>query len=357
LSDSLDLEISPQRPRFPLLRAVVLDAAALLAIATVAGWLGRFWWVADLSSHFTVYYTVGSAVVLLLAVVLRRWRTAVVLLIVLSLNAWSIYPTFFGGGGAVDAKGPLLRLAQVNLLHKNRDRERAIDFISHCEADIMIVQEVDPWWERVISEADTPYRFEVSRPRDGSFGIALLSRESLAGDQRIVVESTRVIDFANGFAGAERPAVEATLLLDGRRVKLLSIHPPPPVSAGLTALRDSILRQAKEWAGAQTAPHIIIGDLNTTPWSYAFSILTGDGQLVSTLDGLGNQGTWPTGLPLPWKLPIDHCLLSEGLICIDRRIGTEIGSDHLPLMMELMLSPAVGGVEAESGGGLDSPTD
>lgn len=341
MSDSLDLETSPQRPRFPLLRAAVLDAAALLVIATAAGWLGRFWWVADLSSHFVMYYTVASAVVLLLAACLRRWRIAVVLLIILSLNVWSIYPTFFGGGAAVDAKGPLLRLAQVNLLHKNRDRERAIDFISHCDADIMILQEIDPRWERVIDEADTPYRFEVSRPRDGSFGIALLSRESLAGDRRIVVESTRVMDFANGFVGAERPAIEATLLLDGQRVKVLSIHPPPPVSAGLAALRDSVIRQAKDWAEEQDVPHIIIGDLNATPWSYVFSSLTDDGALISTLDGRGNQGTWPTDLPMPWLLPIDHCLHSPEWHCVDRRIGPKTGSDHLPLLVSLVLTTGI----------------
>jgi len=102
-------------------------------------------------------------------------------------------------------------------------------------------------------------------------------------------------------------------------------------------LRDTVLRRAKQWADEQSDPHLVIGDLNTTPWSYAFSILTGDGGLVSTLDGWGNQGTWPTSIPTLGMIPIDHCLISEGLVCVDRRIGDEIGSDHLPLLVTLAM--------------------
>ncbi len=312
-----------------------------LAIATAAGRLGRFWWVADLLTHFTAYYTVASASLLLLAVCLRRWRIAAVVAVVLSLNVWAIYPSYVGGSTGEETLGPTLSLAQVNILHKNRDRDRALDFFRGCDADIMFVQEIDPWWTRVILGSDVPYRFEVSRPADGSYGIAMLVHESVGGDGRVVIESTRVIDFADGFVGAERPAIEATLLLGGQRVKVLSIHPPPPVSAGLTVLRDSVIRQARVWAEEQDVPHIIIGDLNATPWSYVFSGLTGDGTLISTLDCRGNQGTWPTHLPMPWLLPIDHCLHSPEWHCVDRRIGPKTGSDHLPLLVLLALTPGI----------------
>ena len=86
-------------------------------------------------------------------------------------------------------------------------------------------------------------------------------------------------------------------------------------------------------------PSLIIGDLNTTPWSHAFAILTLDGKLTSTLDGRGNQGTWPTHLPIPWMLPIDHCSHSAGLVCIDRQVGAFTGSDHLPLSVALGYQP------------------
>jgi hypothetical protein len=70
-------------------------------------------------------------------------------------------------------------------------------------------------------------------------------------------------------------------------------------------------------------------------------ILTADGELISTLDGRGNQGTWPTHLPMPWLLPIDHCLHSLEWDCVAREIGPETGSDHLPLLVSLALKPGV----------------
>lgn len=34
-------------------------------------------------------------------------------------------------------------------------------------------------------------------------------------------------------------------------------------------------------------------------------------------------------------IPIDHCLISEGIRAHDARTGSFTGSDHLPLILEL----------------------
>ncbi|MEZ6190259.1 MAG: endonuclease/exonuclease/phosphatase family protein [Phycisphaerales bacterium] len=311
-----------------------------LALATLAGCLGRFFALADLFSHFVLYYTVASAGVLALALVLRCWRVAGVALLVFVFNGWGLLPIYLSGHNAARPSGPVLRLAQVNLLHKNRDHVRALDFIRRTDVDVMFLQEIDPWWERVVRGSDVPYRFVVARPAEGSFGIAMLVHNSLE-DGAITIEGTRVIEFANGTVGAERPGIEATLMFAGQRVKVLSIHPPPPTTSAFSYMRDAILLKAKAWADAQTDPHVIIGDLNTTPWSHAFTALTDDGKLISTQGGFGNQGTWPTHLPAPWLLPIDHCVYSPQWVCVDREIGPETGSDHLPLLVSLALAPPV----------------
>jgi endonuclease/exonuclease/phosphatase (EEP) superfamily protein YafD len=314
--------------------------AGCLVLATLAGCLGRFWPLADLFSHFAIYYVTASAVVLVLAAALRRWRVAGVALALVLIHGWNVLPLYMPRQDTTPTDGPVLRLAQVNLLHKNRDRERALDFIRQCDVDIMFLQEIDPWWERTVRGSDVPYRFVVARSAEGSFGIAMLTHTALDERGEITVEDTRVLEFADAYVGAERPGIEATLQLAGRRVKLLSIHPPPPTTSALSRMRDAILRKAKAWADEQTDPHIIIGDLNTTPWSHAFTSLIGDGKLISTQLGRGNQGTWPTHLPMPWLLPIDHCLVSPEWVCVGREIGSETGSDHLPLLVSLALRPS-----------------
>lgn len=330
--------MSDPPPRKPISTAARLlgFCAACLVLVTLIGCFGRYFALADLFSHFVLYYTVASAGVLLSALALRLWRVASVVLLVFLFNGWCLLPIYMPDHNAAHPGGPVLRLAQVNLLHKNRDRERVLDFIRRADVDVMFLQEIDPWWERVVSEADVPYRFVVARAAEGSFGIAMLAHRSLE-DNAITVEGTRVLEFADGSVGAERPGIEATLLFGGRRVKVLSIHPPPPVTSALSAMRDAALLKAKAWADQQADPHIIIGDLNTTPWSRAFTSLTGDGKLVNSQNGFGNQGTWPTHLPALWLLPIDHCLHCEAWVCIERRLGEENGSDHLPLLVTLAI--------------------
>ena len=64
---------------------------------------------------------------------------------------------------------------------------------------------------------------------------------------------------------------------------------------------------------------------------------------VETISGLNNarQGfgilpTWPTYMPF-LMIPIDHILISEHFVINDFKVGNNIGSDHLPLIIELAL--------------------
>lgn len=326
----------PWRLRFTAV--LVMGGLGVLA-GTLAGLAGPFWWVADLASHFAVYYAVAAAGLLVLALLLRQWVWSGVTLFVLILNCILIWPSFVPVTTRVPPGSSLLTLALVNIEHMNRNESAVGNYLQACNADLIFIQETDPWWDRTLRGMDLPYLIAESQPREGAFGMSLLVHESLAEGDTVVLEQTRVTDLAGGFSGAERPAIQATLSLNGHTVRILSIHPPPPVSRRNTALRDSVLRQARHWSDEQTDPHVIIGDLNTTPWSYAFRLLTSDDQLVSTHVGRGNQGTWPTRYPMPWYLPIDHCLHSRDWVCVDRQIGDYTGSDHWPVRVTLALPP------------------
>lgn len=331
--------ISPWRLR---LTAVMVLGVLGVFTGTLMSLVGRFWWFADLASHFAVYYTLAGAGLLVFALLLRRWVWSGLALFVVVVNGVLIWPTFAPVSGTVPPGASLLTLAQVNVLHKNRNSEAVRAFLDDCEADLIFVQEADEWWGSTIRGMAVPYTIVESQPREGSFGMLLLAHDSLVEDDAIVLRDTHVIDLADGFTGAERPAIEALLLLNGQPVRILSVHPPPPTRRQLAALRDSVLRQARQWSDEQTDPHVVIGDLNTSPWSYAFRILTDDGQLISTQDGWGNQGTWPTMFTMPWYLPIDHCLHSGEKhggewVCVDRWIGAYTGSDHWPLQVTLAM--------------------
>jgi endonuclease/exonuclease/phosphatase (EEP) superfamily protein YafD len=59
---------------------------------------------------------------------------------------------------------------------------------------------------------------------------------------------------------------------------------------------------------------------------------------VNVRDGFGLLPSWPTFLFFKWlMLPLDHCLVSNDIRVADARTGEPIGSDHLPLIVEIEL--------------------
>ena len=84
-------------------------------------------------------------------------------------------------------------------------------------------------------------------------------------------------------------------------------------------------------------PTILLGDLNTTPWSHHFRRLLKQTRLLDSLRGHGVQGSWPSFLPAPLRIPIDHVLHSPEVAITGRAIGPDANSDHLPVIVDFGL--------------------
>jgi endonuclease/exonuclease/phosphatase (EEP) superfamily protein YafD len=84
------------------------------------------------------------------------------------------------------------------------------------------------------------------------------------------------------------------------------------------------------------APKILVGDLNSTVWSPYFAETIGRTGMVDAREGFGLLPTWPTWLPV-MKIPIDQCFVSPDVEIVNLKAGPHIGSDHLPLIIDLRL--------------------
>jgi endonuclease/exonuclease/phosphatase (EEP) superfamily protein YafD len=85
-------------------------------------------------------------------------------------------------------------------------------------------------------------------------------------------------------------------------------------------------------------PKICIGDLNTSSWSPFFQDLAEKTNLKNVREGFGLLPSWPTFMGFGWlMIPIDHCLVSSNIRVVKAQTGGRIGSDHLPLIVELEL--------------------
>lgn len=297
---------------------LVAIPAVGLAVVTVAAFLGRWSWVLDVLANFRPQYVVAglaTAAVLFLG----RWRrTAAVALITALVNAAVVVPLFLGEGRLVPPEDPL-RILSFNVNPANERFGEVIGYIRDTQPDLVLLHEITRFWEVAIVSADLGYQVTSTRSRD--YGSLVLSR---TGDV--------VTDF--GFTIEGPRAVE--IIHDG--VAVLGVHPLAPTTAERSALRNAQLAFAGDWAGRQNGPHLVVGDFNSTPWSFAFRRLRSEAALINSQNGFGIQASFPTSSFFAFRVPIDHLLHSAGLAVTDRRLGPAMGSDHFPLVVDLWVT-------------------
>lgn len=115
---------------------------------------------------------------------------------------------------------------------------------------------------------------------------------------------------------------------------LLTVHPIPPLSG--FSIRNQQLKVVAEERAKWGKSLIVMGDLNLSQWSYYFQELLNKTNLKDTQMGQGVQLSWPAYSQ--WiKIPIDHVLISEDWHVLNRRLGPNVGSDHLPVIVDLSI--------------------
>ena len=189
----------------------------------------------------------------------------------------------------------------------------------------MVLQEVTRRWMWAMEGLAAEYPHQLTGPREDNVAIAIFSRLPLA--RRDLHEL--------GVAGL--PTLTATVLVDEQPVALLVTHPKPPVERRQFLLRNDQLQEVGALARALPRPLVVVGDLNTTMWSPWYRDFCGPNELTNARDGFGILPSWPVPYPAVARLPIDHCLVSPGITVTGCRLGPAIGSDHLPLIVDLVV--------------------
>lgn len=307
----------------------------VVVLLSLAGYLGRSHKLFELTSHFKSQYLMASFVCLLSFFVLKAWPWAACALLCSLLNLAFVLPMYFTHRQpAHDLSNPRLKVIQANVLYANGNYPALIDFVEHERPDVLIVQEATHQWLDALQALGDYESISRLVPEDWGSGIALYSR--------VPLRSAEVVSLGD----VKRPAITVTINLDGRIVSLLTIHTHPPLRSDQFVHRNKQLAAAARHVRNLPSPKIFIGDLNITPWSPYYSDFVRETELVDAREGFGVLPSWPTFLPFASLLmvPIDHCLVSPDVDVLSTRTGADIGSDHLPLIVELEI-PAAGGRE------------
>jgi endonuclease/exonuclease/phosphatase (EEP) superfamily protein YafD len=314
----------PDTPRRRLPLALDLPAYGLAA-ATLAGFAGGWHWLFDLASHFPWYWLLAGLAWFALAARRCSRPATACLLATVAVNAWALLPYWLPAAaeGTDTAGGDELRIVSLNVLADNADKDRTLAYLRQSDADVVVLLEVDDAWAEAVAALEPRYPHGLVHSRADRFGIAVLSRLPLANH--------RVEKLAAG-----PPVVIADLPRGAEGCLLVAAHPPAPIAAGWSARRDAQLAAIGDLAATERRPVIVAGDLNATPWSHGFQQLVRLRGLRDSALGRGLQATWNARLPAP-RIPIDHVIVSPEVRVVARRVGPDVGSDHLPVEATLAI--------------------
>ena len=253
---------------------------------------------------------------------LRRTRLAAVALAVVAAHLLLVAPALDRSERA--CTGTPLRVVTANVLRTNPDPARVGRALRLLRPDVLVVPELTPRGLDGLLAAglgeDLPYRL-VGQEGDPET-VGLLSRFPLA-DPVLVPASGRLWP-------------RATVDVGGTAVRLLAVHPLPPLSRYGDAWRPALQGLSRELQDL-ALPAVVAGDFNSGRDHATFRRLLRDGvRDASEERGRGLAPTWPQRRPV---LHLDHVLVRDGAggtvaVC-DLGERALPGSDHLAVLADL----------------------
>jgi len=290
-----------------------------ITLASLLGFFGRVFWVLDLFAHFRVQYFQICLVLILIALWKRRNKLAAALAVVACFNYAFILPFYFGKTAAEQV--PTVRAMLMNINASNGNTEQVLKAIQTAAPDLLLLEEVTTKWSEHLTVLDAKYPYRVAEVRDDCFGIMLLSKYPLSH-----ISVTYI-----GTAGV--PSIVTTVHLPQGEISVIGTHPLPPAGRTYSQHRNDQLGKLPQIVLDQKKPVLLIGDLNTSPWSSYFTRLLRDSGLKNSMQGFGFQPSWPSNIGF-LRIPIDHVLHTPEIVVRNRAVGADVGSDHLPVIVD-----------------------
>jgi endonuclease/exonuclease/phosphatase (EEP) superfamily protein YafD len=291
-----------------LIRAFGLESGGLLTTAM----------------FFTPYVAIAALLVAGVAVALRNWAAAAIAALAVAYLAAAILPRTIGSETVRAAGHRTFTVLSANVYLGSADAGALVALVDRFHPDLLSVQELTPSFARRLRRAGIyrrlPHSMLMAQPRGHGAGLyARFPLAPLPGQARFLFRMPRA-------------AIE---LADGRRLRVVAVHPQPP-NMSVDRWREAL--ESLPAAGVGT-PWILIGDFNATFDQAEFRSVVDSGYRdAGDAAGKGLEPTWPSAEEFPWGLiAIDHVLADRRLGIADYGVVDLPGSDHHAIHARLVL--------------------
>ena len=291
-------------------------------LAFIIGCAGRWWWFADLFSHFRLQYALILMICAGMLLALKRWRIGSLALGGAVLMGISVLEYSGWTSQAIAASGEPFRFVTFNKYWRNNNAPRIGEYLESTHADVIAIQELES--SDFLTELRTrmpsyPHVYATTRRRHG---VVLFSRWPLT--------QTETIELVPGGAHIAKAQVN----WHGESIAIIGAHLHWPIGAHDVSLRNAELARLLAIAHAVHGPLIVGGDFNLTAWSPNFQQVREDAVLRDCAAGHGMPVTWPAFF-LPLGIRIDQCLHTDEWDVTRVASGPALGSDHYPTINDL----------------------
>jgi endonuclease/exonuclease/phosphatase (EEP) superfamily protein YafD len=335
-----------------LLNLLIFISCAL----TIAALMGDRGWLWSLSTHFHMQY-LSIQLIALLAVSIAYWNKAkkgesvlsrletwfnlVALMFFAGLNLSQIAPYYWPPLTISDSHSKnTVKVMHINLFgYLNHNRQLVETAIQSQDPDIVDLVEYTEPWQRDLEHAGIFKKYPYRKIGQGHIGLY----------SKLPLRNARLVYADPNHKVANQANIVAQFRLSQQPVTILVAHPASPIQPSHLEWQQTSFRKWGKERPTLGKNLLIVGDLNTAPWSVEFRRLLKETGLRDSQVGFGLQPSWPTFLPfvrqnrlksalaLPFGIPIDHILVSDNIQVLTRHTGPFIGSDHLPVIAELNL--------------------
>lgn len=323
--------------------ATIAPLTALVLVATLLPLSrGTAWWIRDFDFPRLQIATLALLTIVAQSIWLDMsapvtWLLMTASIFCLVYQAWWIIPytrpypnevKLHAGNPGADR----IRVMTANVLSPNHNSDGLIALIREFEPDIFVTLESDAWWQERLDVLQPEYPYAIKCPLENLYGMHVYSK-------------LRLEDSAVQFLVQPGiPSIHtAAVLKSGKRIRMHFLHPAPPSPTENMESRErdaELVMVAKSIAHLNT-PVIVAGDLNDVAWSPTTRLFRKLSGLLDPRIGRGMFNTFHAG---HWFLrwPLDHLFHSRHFTLSFIKRLPAFGSDHFPVVVELVYDEAEG---------------
>jgi endonuclease/exonuclease/phosphatase (EEP) superfamily protein YafD len=300
-------------------KRVLAVSGAVTIVAALLPLAARIAWIFDLFTHFRIQLIAALVVLVVIFAVRRAYRWCAALAVCVAINVVPLVP-YLPLGDASGNDAPTLSLMAVNVQYDNGEHAGLLASIAETDPDVVLVVEFTARWGEHLASLAAKYPHQIRHPQTDAFGIALYSRHPLESASELKVVSTAAID--------------ARVATPRGNVRVIGVHLRPPKSRARAHERNAQLTALATHVASIDEPLAVLGDFNTSPYSPYFTDWLAATGFHDAREGLSLDFTWPTFFPL-LGVPIDYCLVRDGLTVAQYARLPAFGSDHYPVLARL----------------------